>query len=89
VAADRAALQEYTRERVPLDWAHTQHALANALAVLAARLKDPARAQEAIACMRGAIEVYRKGGESNWLPIAERRVDEMEAELSRMQKGAP
>ena len=31
VAAFREALKEYTRERVPLDWAMTQNNLGNAL----------------------------------------------------------
>ena len=39
VEAYRAALQERTRERVPLDWAMTQNNLGNALA-------DPRRARE-------------------------------------------
>ena len=37
VAAFRAALEEYTRKRVPLDWAATQMNLGNALAELGAR----------------------------------------------------
>ena len=32
MAAYRAALEEQTRERVPLDWAQTQNNLGNALA---------------------------------------------------------
>jgi hypothetical protein len=34
VSAYRAALEEWTRERVPLDWATTQNNLGNALATL-------------------------------------------------------
>ena len=40
VAAYRAALQEYTRERVPLDWAMTQNNLGTALRVLGRRMRD-------------------------------------------------
>jgi hypothetical protein len=48
VAAYRAALQEWTRERVPLDWAATQNNLGNALASLGGRSdprQGPRRAQ--------------------------------------------
>jgi hypothetical protein len=37
VAAYRAALEERTQERVPLDWATTQNNLGNALSTLGAR----------------------------------------------------
>jgi hypothetical protein len=40
VAAYRAALQERTRERVPLDWAGTQNNLGNALKDLGQRMHD-------------------------------------------------
>ena len=43
VEADRAALVEYTRERVPLDWACSQHGLANTLAHLVQQMRDPVR----------------------------------------------
>ena len=38
IAAYSAALEEFTRERVPLDWATTQNNLGTALATLGARL---------------------------------------------------
>ena len=44
VAAFREALQERTRERVPLDWADTQNNLGLALVSLAEREKGRARA---------------------------------------------
>ena len=85
VVAFRAALEELTRERVPLDWAYSEHALANALAALAKRQKSVARMEEALTCMRGAVEVYQQGKETYQLPIAQRRVTEMEAELLELQ----
>ena len=84
VAAYRAALEENTRDRVPLDWAMTQYNLAEALAVLAERTHDRGRMTEAIAAMRDAAEVYRQGNVTYWLPIAERRVKDMEAALAKM-----
>jgi tetratricopeptide (TPR) repeat protein len=85
VAAYRAALEERTRERVPLDWAYSQHTLANALAALATRLRDPVRMVEALDCMRDAAEVYRDGGNTYWLPIAERRIGEIDAQLAALR----
>jgi hypothetical protein len=84
VAAYRAALEERTRDHVPLDWAFSRHNLANALALLAQRRHDRAQMVEAIAAMRDAAEVYREGNNSYALPIAERRIGEMEAELAVM-----
>jgi len=78
-------LQQRTRECVPPQWACSQHGLAEALATLAVRLKDPARMAEALACMRGVADVYREAANTYWLPIAERRINEIEAQLATMQ----
>jgi tetratricopeptide (TPR) repeat protein len=86
VAAFRDALGEYTRDRVPLDWAYSKHGLANALAALAMRQKSAARMEEALTCMRDAAKVYQQGGESYWLPIAQSRGTEMEAELVELKR---
>jgi hypothetical protein len=59
VAAYRDAMQERTRQRVPLQWAYSEHGLANALAAIAVRSNDPAHLEEAIRCMNGAAEIYR------------------------------
>jgi tetratricopeptide (TPR) repeat protein len=56
VAAYRAALEEWTRERVPLDWAVTQNNLGNALALLGERESGTARLEEAVAAYRAALE---------------------------------
>lgn len=84
VAAYRAALEERTRERVPLDWAYSQHALAHALEALADRRGDPDILREAVACMRRAAEVYRAGGVSYWLPVAEESIARMEGVLAQL-----
>jgi hypothetical protein len=55
VAAYRAALEEWTRARVPLDWAQTQNNLGTALATLATlgeRESGTARLEEAVAAYR-------------------------------------
>ena len=56
VAAYRAALEEWTRERVPLDWAMTQNNLGNALQTLGERESGTARLEEAVAAYRAALE---------------------------------
>jgi tetratricopeptide (TPR) repeat protein len=56
VAAYRAALEELTRERVPLDWAGTQNNLGNALHTLGGRESGTARLEEAVAAYRAALE---------------------------------
>ena len=75
-----------TRDRVPLDWAGSRFNLANALALLAERSGDRGTLEEAIACMRDAAAVYREGNVTYWLPVAERRVGEMEAALAAMPR---
>ena len=56
VAAFRAALEENTRERVPLDWAQTQNNLGLALKTLGDRESGTARLEEAVAVYRAALE---------------------------------
>ncbi len=62
VAAYRAALEEWTRERVPLDWAATQNNLGNALRTLGERESGTARLDEAVAAYRAALEEGRASG---------------------------
>jgi tetratricopeptide (TPR) repeat protein len=56
VAAFRAALEELTRARLPLQWAMTQSNLGAALATLGERESGTARLEEAVAACRGALE---------------------------------
>ena len=56
VAAYRAALEENTRARVPLEWAQTQMNLGVALWVLGTREGGTARAEAAVAAYRAALE---------------------------------
>jgi tetratricopeptide (TPR) repeat protein len=52
----RAALEELTRERVPLDWATTQNDLSLALFRLGEREAGAARLEEAVTVFRAALE---------------------------------
>ncbi len=56
VTAYRAALEERTRERVPLDWARTQNNLGDALPSLGERESGTARLEEAVSAHRAALE---------------------------------
>ena len=56
IAAHRAALQELTRENVPLVWAGTQNNLGNALGILGQRESGTERLEQAIAAYRAALQ---------------------------------
>ena len=56
IAYYRKVLEEWTRERVPLDWATTQNNLGNALASLGGRESGTARLEEAVAAYREALK---------------------------------
>ena len=56
VAAYNAALQERTRERVPLNWATTQNNLGNALLALGERESSTERLKQAVAAYRAALQ---------------------------------
>jgi tetratricopeptide (TPR) repeat protein len=56
VAACRAALQEQTQNRLPLDWAATQNNLGAALQTLGERESGTVRLEEVVAAYRGALQ---------------------------------
>src|SRR5512147_1054792 len=56
----RAALQEWTRERVPLDWAMTQNNLGKALETLGERESGTTRLEEAVAAYRAALQEWTR-----------------------------
>ena len=60
VAAYRAALEERTRERVPLDWAGTQNDLGIAVMRLGERDSGTARLEDAVAAYRAALEEWTR-----------------------------
>jgi hypothetical protein len=66
VAAYRAALQEQTRARVPLDWARTQNNIGTALETLGERESGTARLEEAVAAYRAALEELTPEATSHW-----------------------
>jgi hypothetical protein len=83
VAAYRAALQEWTRERVPLQWVTTQNNLGAALQMLGERQSGTVRLEEAVAAFEACLIVAM----SIWPPELVNHVrackDEARAEISR------
>ena len=78
VAAYRTALEEYTRERVPLNWAMTQHNFATALSTPGERESGTARLEEAVMAWKACLAV----GPPAWLP-AWVRFARTQAEIAR------
>jgi tetratricopeptide (TPR) repeat protein len=56
VTTYREALKEFTRERVPLDWAQTQNNLGNALRALGERESGTAKLEEAVTAYRETLK---------------------------------
>jgi Tetratricopeptide repeat len=81
VAAFRAALEERTRDRTPLQWALTQNSLGNALRALGERCDDAALPQAA-AAFRAALDVFRGFQVPRFISMAERNLSRVEALLA-------
>ncbi|MBN9346942.1 MAG: hypothetical protein J0I48_12200 [Devosia sp.] len=62
VAAFRLALEERSRERVPLDWATTQNNLGNALKTLGERVMSRQVLVDARSAITNSWDVYREAG---------------------------
>jgi hypothetical protein len=89
VAAYRVALKEYTRERVPLDWAMTQNNLGNALSALGEQeggKVGTAYLNEAVAAYRAALSTYEASGASRKAENARRSLALSEAALASVRK---
>jgi hypothetical protein len=72
VAAHRAALNERTRDRVPLDWAMSTGNQGVALMVLAERLFDSTKARAAFEQIEVALATMREGEHAAYAPITRR-----------------
>ena len=86
VAAYRAALEERTRERVPLDWATTQTNLGNALWRLGELESGTARLEEAVAAYRAALEERTREATPHWHGIAQANLARCLAILEQRRK---
>jgi tetratricopeptide (TPR) repeat protein len=81
--AYRAALEEQTRERVPLDWARTQMNLGSALRTLGQRESGTARLQEATTALDACLEITASVWPSEWVQWVQTRRDETRDEIVR------
>jgi tetratricopeptide (TPR) repeat protein len=73
VAAFRAALEERTRPRVPLDWAFTQMNLALVYRALFDKDHQPRHLDDALEAADGALEEFRKANAAFYIEKAERQ----------------
>ena len=82
VAAYRDALKEWTRERVPLQWATTQNNLGGALSRLGERTHDRAKLEEARKAVNAAFEVSMQAGQEHHRRYFEDRLREIDGQLA-------
>ena len=73
VSAYREALQEFTRERVPLEWAATQNNLALVYRALFDKERQPRHLDDALEAVDGALEEFRKAKAAFYIEKAERQ----------------
>ena len=75
VATYRAALEERTRDRVPLGWAETEQNLGKALETLGERDNGTARLEEAITTYDEALAVFVAAGADRYESICRKERD--------------
>ena len=93
VDAYRAVLKEYTRERVPFDWAMTQNNLGAALQILGKRERGTERLEQAVDAYRAALEKRTRervpldwAATQNNLGVALRTLGERESGTERLEQ---
>lgn len=86
VAAYGAALQEYTRDRVPLDWAMSWGNQGVALSHLAERQADKAKAMQAPVQITEAEADLRAGGHEPFADYCAAQIPEVQAVINRLSK---
>ncbi|WFU46069.1 hypothetical protein QA640_45765 (plasmid) [Bradyrhizobium sp. CB82] len=74
VAAYRAALEERTRVRVPLEWATTRNSLGNALVSLGGLESGTSRLEEAVAAYRAALEEWTVEATPHWHELTQQNL---------------
>ena len=79
------ALTEFTRDRVPLDWATTRHNHANALQTLAERCTDPALMRQAIAAYQDALQERTREAEPDRWAMTQNNLGNSLSTLGEME----
>ena len=85
--AYRAALEERTRERVPLDWAGTSGNQGVANQLIAERTNDVALAKAALAQIEEARQTFDHAGHAPYADIYARQADLVRELLARLTDG--
>ena len=86
VAAYLAALEERTRERVPLGWATTTGNQGVAMMQIADRTNDAAMAETAVAQIESAYAMLRDGGHEAWAPSYQHQLPRAQAVRDRLKR---
>lgn len=81
IVAYRAALEEFTRARVPLDWATTQSNFGLALEALGEREAVAARLEEAAEAYQAALGVFEAANATYYVSIASSNLQRVEERL--------
>jgi tetratricopeptide (TPR) repeat protein len=81
VSAYRNALLEWTRERVPLQWAGTQNNLGTALSTLGQREPGIARLEEAVSAYDAALVVFVEAGAERYIQVCQANKNRLELVL--------
>jgi hypothetical protein len=84
----REALKEWTRERVPLDWATTQNNLGTALATLGERESGTARLDEAVEAFREALGVFEPVQASHYAQLARQNLTHVQELVAKRMTAA-
>jgi hypothetical protein len=82
-AGEAVSLTDYTRERVPLQWATTQNNLGNALWTFGQRESGTARLEEAIATWEACLIVVASVWPPDWVQYVRDHRDEAQSEIKR------
>ena len=84
IACYQAALQVYTREAFPVDWATTQHNLGLAYRNLPAA-DQAANLKQAIACFEAALQVFHLARIDYYVPIVSGNLETAKDALRKLE----
>ena len=87
VVAHRLALKEWTRNRVPHDWATLQNNLGNTLAILDSYEQERGRLKNAIAAYRSALEEWTRDRVPLDWAKAQNNLGKVLSKLGRRERG--
>jgi hypothetical protein len=86
VAADRAALKEWTRDRVPLDWAMAQNNLGSALLTVGEREPGTSRLAEATTAFLAVLDVFEEAAATHYMEGTRRNLAREEALIKERRR---